>query len=269
MLKQRLIVAFILLPIGLAAVFMGGLYFTLLITIFLVLAAWEYTRLMNLCGAKPATWLVVGGTLSIIATRHLLQFKYADLLLSVIILLAMTHHLVSYERGRDQAATDFTSTLGGILYIGWIGSYLISLRLMDGGLWWFLVALPATWLADVGAFFIGSAFGRHPMSRRVSPKKTWEGYFGGIVVSVAGTIGLAALWRIWGSSIPTGQAAIIALVMSALTTLGDLSESVFKRQAGVKDSGSLLPGHGGFFDRVDSWLWAGVVAYYLVSLCWV
>jgi len=268
MLKQRLIVAFVLLPIGLAAVFLGGLYYSLLITLFLGLAAWEYTRLMNMCGAKPASWLVVGGTLSIIAARVWLQFQYADLLISMIILLAITHHLVSYERGRDQAATDFTSTLGGIFYIGWIGSYLISLRTMDGGLWWFLIALPATWLADVGAFFIGSALGKHPMSRRVSPKKTWEGFVGGIAVSIVGTIGLAALWRIWGSSIPTGQAVMIALVMSTLTPLGDLSESVFKRQAGVKDSGNLLPGHGGFFDRVDSWLWAGVIAYYLVLLCW-
>jgi phosphatidate cytidylyltransferase len=140
---------------------------------------------------------------------------------------------------------------------------------MDGGMWWFLVALPATWWADVGAFFIGSALGRHPMSRRVSPKKTWEGYFGGIIISIGGTIGLAALWQIWGSPVTAGQAAIIALVMSALTPLGDLSESVFKRQAGVKDSGSLLPGHGGFFDRVDSWLWAGVIAYYLITFLWV
>ena len=113
--------------------------------------------------------------------RALDGFDSAPWMLSLLTLLSMTWHLVAYERGRDQSGTDLAVTLGGILYIGWIGGYFISLRSLPDGQWWVLIALPAVWLADSGAYFIGRAFGRHKLSPRLSPKKTWEGYLGGIV----------------------------------------------------------------------------------------
>jgi len=268
MLKQRLLVTGVLLPVGLLAIFMGGWFFTLLITTFLALAAWEYSLMMNKGGYRPWTWLVVGSTIVISISRYIFQFQYSDLFISLIILAAITYHLVSYETGRDQAGTDFAVTLGGIFYIGWIGAYLISLREIPDGRWWFLVVLPATWLADAGAYFIGSRFGKHFFSPRISPKKTWEGYFGGIIVGTLGTLGFTLLWQLWGSGVAGWQGALIGFIMSAITTLGDLAESVFKRQVGVKDSGNLLPGHGGFFDRIDSWIWAAVIGYYLIIFLW-
>jgi phosphatidate cytidylyltransferase len=138
---------------------------------------------------------------------------------------------------------------------------------LPDGLWWSLTVLFAVWLADTGAYLIGSRFGRHKMTPRLSPKKSWEGYLGGILFSVPGTALLACLWPVWaapGLTVTPLRAALIALVLSLLTILGDLGESMIKRQVGVKDSGDLLPGHGGIFDRIDSWLWAAAIGYYLI-----
>ena len=122
-------------------------------------------------------------------------------------------------------------------------------------------------LADAGAYLIGSRWGKHKLAPRLSPKKSWEGYLAGIVFGMVGTILLTQLWGVWlkpDSAITLPRAIVIALVMSVLPTLGDLGESMFKRQVGVKDSGNLLPGHGGALDRIDSWVWAAVLGYYLI-----
>jgi len=129
------------------------------------------------------------------------------------------------------------------------------------------MVLASTWLADSGAYIVGSHIGRHKMVPRLSPKKSWEGYFGGFVFAVPGAMALAYLWQLYAppvSVITPWRAAWLAVVLSALTVFGDLAESMIKRQVRVKDSGHLLPGHGGAFDRIDSWLWAGVIGYYLV-----
>jgi phosphatidate cytidylyltransferase len=196
------------------------------------------------------------------------------LVIGLFILLSMTYHLVAYERGRDQAASDFAITLAGGMYIGFTGAYLVSLRNLPEGLWWVLLALPAVWLADSGAYFIGRSFGKHKMSKRLSPKKSWEGYFGGLLAGTLGTALLALLWQYLMSLQPATYSnvwhitplngAILGLIMGLLTVLGDLGESMIKRQVGEKDSGSLLPGHGGVFDRIDSWLWAGILSYFVI-----
>ena len=271
MLVKRLLVTIVLLPLGMAAILAGGWYFTALVAVFMGLAAWEYVTLFRTGGLKPSIVLVVGGTLLILIGRKINGFESAPWLISLLVLLSMTYHLVAYERGRDQAGTDFAVTLGGMFYIGWIGAYFISLRNLPEGRWWILVVLPAVWFADSGAYFIGKRFGRHLLSPRLSPKKTWEGYLGGILVGVVLTALFAAVWR-WGagpnSAITPLRGALVGLVMGILPTLGDLGESIIKRQMGVKDSGNILPGHGGAFDRVDSWLWAVVIGYYMIYWLW-
>lgn len=270
-LGKRLLVALILLPIGMAAILAGGWYLTALVSVFMGLAAWEYVALFRLGGLKPAGFLVVAGTLLLLVARHLTSFESAPWIITLLVMLGMAYHLVAYERGRDQAATDFGVTVAGMLYIGWLGAYFISLRAMPEGKWWMLLVVPAVLIADSGAYFIGKNFGRHLLSPRLSPKKTWEGYLGGILVSVILTALLAALWRMGagaGTAITPLRGALVGLVMGVFPTLGDLGESMIKRQMGVKDSGNLLPGHGGAFDRVDSWLWAVALGYYLVLWLW-
>jgi phosphatidate cytidylyltransferase len=194
-------------------------------------------------------------------------FESAPWVISLVILGSMAYHLICYERGRDQAATDFAVTLAGALYLGWLGGYLVSLRNLPEGTWWLLLVLPSVWLADSGAYFIGRSYGRRKLSPRLSPQKTWEGYLGGILVGVPGTAGLVYLWQIWAGpefTISPVQGALLGLLLSGLPTLGDLGESMIKRQAGAKDSSSLLPGHGGVFDRIDSWLWAAAIGYHFI-----
>jgi phosphatidate cytidylyltransferase len=268
-LGKRLLVAAILLPVGLTIVFLGGYYYAAFIALILILAAWEYVNLFRLGGRQPSGLLVILGTLAILIGRTMDGFESAPWILSLFILISMAYHLVAFERGRDEAASDFTITLGGIIYIGWIGSYLVSLRQLPDGQWWFLAVMAAVWLADTAAYFVGVRFGRHKLSPRLSPKKSWEGYLGGILISPLATAGLVALWRIWANpqtapGITPGLGALFGVVFGILPTLGDLGESMIKRQFGQKDSGSLLPGHGGAFDRIDSWLWGAVIGYYLV-----
>ena len=266
MLRQRVIVAVILLPIGLVLIYLGGWAFAALIALILGLAAWEYARIFKSGGFSPASWLVIGGAVALAIGRAWNGFQSADWLISLLVLAAMTYHLITYERGRDQAASDFAVTLSGIFYVGWIGAYLISLRNLPDGMWWMLIVLPAVWLADSGAYFVGRSIGKRKFSPRLSPKKTWEGYIGGILVGTLGTALLAVLWDLIQPGVVTPiQAGMIGLGISVITVLGDLGASMVKRQFGVKDSSNLIPGHGGVFDRIDSWIWAGVIGFYIVQ----
>lgn len=268
MLVSRLLVTIVLLPVGLLIIAYGGIPYALLVTIFMGLAAWEYARLFQAGGLRPAGVLILLGAILFVVGRALDGFESAALILSSLVLVSMVYHLVAYEHGRDQAGTDFGITLSGALYVGWLGAYLISLRDLPLGKWWVLVVLPGVWLADSGAYFIGRSFGRHKLTPRLSPKKTWEGYLGGVITATLGSALLAAVWAIGagpGTAITPWNGALIGFFLGGLTPLGDLGESMIKRQFGIKDSSNLLPGHGGIFDRVDSWLWAGVIGYYLIN----
>jgi phosphatidate cytidylyltransferase len=155
-------------------------------------------------------------------------------------------------------------TVAGIFYIGLLLSYLVDLRL-DAGRNWVFLAILATFGSDTMAYFIGRMFGRHKMAPRISPNKTWEGAAAG----VAGAIAISLLFTIsWPLQLPInyGQAILLGVLISVFGQFGDLLESLLKRYAGVKESGSLIPGHGGLLDRMDSVVLAGVVVYiyYLV-----
>jgi phosphatidate cytidylyltransferase len=181
----------------------------------------------------------------------------------------MAWHTLDYERGATLAGTDFALTLTGLVYVGWIGAYFISLRGMDDGLWWFMTALPAVWIADSAAYLAGHRFGRHRLAPRLSPKKSVEGYLAGILGGALGSWALTLLWQIGAgtsSSINPGRGLLLGLVIGTLAPIGDLGISMFKRQLGIKDTGRLLPGHGGALDRIDSWLWASVIGYLTVRL---
>jgi len=149
--------------------------------------------------------------------------------------------------------------MGGILYVGWLLSLLVTLRIEAGREWVFL-ALFTTFGSDTAAYFIGKAFGRHKLAPGISPGKTWEGaiagVFGGVIISL-----LFILSTPLQLPLGYGQAVLLGVLISVFGQLGDLAESLLKRNAGVKDSGGLMPGHGGLLDRMDSVVLAGVVVY--------
>jgi len=263
---KRILVAFVLLAIGLPVVYFGGIPYFFLIAIFIVGAAWEYVRIFRAISLAPSMWLTIAGVLLILLARYFFP-AYAIPVLAFTILAAMAVHLVEFERGSEHSATDFAVTVSALVYIGWIGAYLLDLRMLDGrdGCWYLLLVLGVIWLADAGAYFYGSRFGRHKMVPRLSPKKTWEGYWAGVVIGTLGGAGLAVLWHaLGGPDVRWWQGGLLGLVLSVVTALGDLGESMIKRQAGVKDSSNVIPGHGGFFDRIDSWLWGAVMGYFII-----
>jgi len=152
----------------------------------------------------------------------------------------------------------------GMLYVGGLFAFIPLVRRLDQGVGWVFVLLAASWLGDTGAYFAGRAFGRHKLASRLSPKKTWEGAIGGFFTSMAGAVLFGILFDLDTSWIVL---AGLGGVLDVFGVLGDLAESMLKRAFGVKDSGGILPGHGGILDRVDSVLFAGPVLYLVVS--WV
>jgi len=264
MLGKRILAIIVMLAIGLPAIFMGGVPFALIIALILGVAAWEYGRMFKLVDFNASFPILVGGVVVLLLVRAIVP-QAAVAVVVFLILAAMVWHLVDYERGRDAAASDFMVTVTGLAYLGWIGGYLADLRNLPDGMWWMLTVLPVTWVADGGAYLVGRAFGKTQFSPRLSPKKTWEGFWGGAILGTLAAPGLVSLYqRLGGPVIPFWQALLLGVVLATLPALGDLGESMFKRQAGVKDSSQIIPGHGGVFDRIDSWLWAAVLGYYLI-----
>jgi len=168
-------------------------------------------------------------------------------------------------------------TLAGTLYVAWLMSHFQTMRLLggetDAGRGWIFYTFAATWSFDTGAYLVGSRIGRTPFMSHISPSKTWEGTAGGFVFCLIATL-IACVALPAGTpllvdplgwsplSVALWQAPLLALGMSAAASFGDLAESMIKREAGAKDAGELIPGHGGMLDRVDSLLFTVVLAYY-------
>jgi phosphatidate cytidylyltransferase len=268
MLVKRTIVGLIILPLVSLAIAIGGGIFALAVAAILGVASWEYWRMVKSGGFQPSPVLLIGGVTLMAILRYQFEFTGSQFGASVLILLTMAAGVRSYELSRNQPASDFAITLAGIFYLGWLGSYLISLRNLPDGIWWTFLALPAAWMSDMGAFFVGRQFGRHKLSPRVSPNKTWEGYLGGIPVAVIFCALLAIPLQAYIPVTPL-KGALIGLVVSVLAPVGDLGESMLKRQFNIKDTSNLLPGHGGFMDRIDSTIWASVIGYYLIVIFFI
>ncbi len=265
--RQRTIVAAIITPLALIFIHLGGYYYLGLITILLIITAWEYIKLLRIINLKPAVPLVLGGVILLALSRFLFSFSYNSILLTLFLLGTAAYYVLQHERNIGNPAADFGATLSILLYIGFLGSFLISLRMLPEGKWWTFLVLPIVWFADSGAYLIGTRFGKHKLAARTSPHKTWEGYFGGILFGVLSGIGLTYLYQqvfSAGINITLLEAAFLALIISAAIPLGDLTESMIKRQATSKDSGDILPGHGGIFDKLDSQFWAAPIGYYLI-----
>ncbi len=263
---NRVLTVVILIPIIAVLIFLGGWFFTAFMALALGIAAWEFWRIFKNGNYRPSLYILVGGVVALVLSRHLGGIPASGGVLAFLTLAAMLWHIIDYERGATQSAVDMFITIGGLVYLGWLGGYFISVEQLPDGKWWLLVLLPAVWLSDMFAYEIGKRIGKHKFSRRTSPNKTWEGYISGLVSSLIFTPLLAWLWSRWAPAITVTDGVIIALVLGLAGPVGDLGESLIKRQFGVKDSSNLLPGHGGAMDRLDSWLWAVSIGYYLILL---
>jgi phosphatidate cytidylyltransferase len=269
MLLQRFLITLGILPIGLLILFKTPIGFAGFMIIILFLASLEYTGLFKLGGHQPNLIIIAASVVAFNALHTLVGLDWDLPVLAIFVLLSMGFHLIRYELGREPGPLDFVITATGAVYLGWLGSYFMALRALPTGEWWLMVILTTIWLPDTGAYFIGKAVGGPKLAPRLSPKKTWAGYLGGIVVTVL----LLPLFIKWYQSmgmpetlISTSQVYILAVVLSIIPPMGDLGISMIKRYFNMKDSGKTLPGHGGWLDRTDSWIWAVVIGYYLITL---
>jgi len=273
MFLQRLLVALILLPIGLWALFTSEISFAIFMILVFVIASWEYIHLFKNGKYQPAGFAIFGAV--ICSLGSVTYFKTALPLVFIVpfILLSAAFHLWQYERGREESVLDLTISLAGILYLGILGSYFMAIRVLPGGDWWIFTVLTSVWWADTGAYAVGKNFGKRPLAVRLSPKKTWEGYFGGILAALIGSPLLLQLY--WALDLPVDKTItiprviLLGAVMGVLPTLGDLTISMIKRYFKVKDTGTILAGHGGMLDRIDSWLWAVSIGYYLITILFI
>lgn len=268
---KRILTSIVMVTVGLPAIIYGGVFYFILMGGFLVGGAWEYVRLYRAVKYEPNELVTVGGVLVLVTARFFFS-DFAISFLVLFILLAMTTHLVSYERGRDQAALDFGITVAGITYLGWIGSYLMDIRnFSPQGGWWLMLVLPIVWAGDTGGYTIGAVYGKHKMAPRLSPRKSWEGYTAGVFTSVLIGAFFSYAFTSIGTLRPLAgminpiQGAILGFVIGTLAPLGDLGESMLKRQSGLKDSSHIFPGHGGFLDRIDSWIWGASIGFILIQ----
>ena len=269
MLRQRLITAAFLVPVFLWVIHMGGWLYSAVVIVLLSIGAWEFTRIAAVADTYPSTWISVAGVWAVAVAVAMMDVRMMIPVVVVILLCGTAWHVYDFERGGARTPfQDWAVTLAVPLYVGGLGGHLLALRLLPHGVWWTLTVLPAMWLSDTGAYAIGRWLGRRPMAPRTSPNKTWEGFFGGALWGAVFGGLLAELWQRYGgvSSDVLGwrEGIFIGILVSLVGPVGDLGISMLKRQAGIKDTGRLLTGHGGVLDRIDSWLLAGAVSYYYI-----
>ena len=261
MLKQRLITALWSTPLLIAAVWFGELWFTTLIAFFGVVAAFEFYRIVATKQIQPLTFLGLIWTLLFIFSPHFEYGITAPLLLTSLVVLSLIWLL--RHTPREGAFASWAWPMAGVLYVGWLLSFLIALRGLDAGRYWVFLALFITFASDTAAYFIGRAWGKHRLAPRISPGKSWEGAVAGVLGAIILSL---ALVKLFGLALSYGQVILLGLLVSVFAQLGDLVESLFKRNMGIKEAGNLLSGHGGVLDRIDSVVFATVVVYYYALL---
>ncbi len=274
MLRDRARSAAILVPPLLVAMWLGGPSILLLVGLLIVLAGVESFRLLTAAGhhSMPALGIVVAVVVGLGDAVKELPGGSGLLLAALGIVLIGTGALTRHDPREGVAI--FATTTFGALYLGLLG-FVARLATTDSPVdpaailgWlgperaWILALVLVVWAFDTAAYFTGRRFGRHAFMHHVSPSKTLEGVIGGVVAAaVLGAVLVAALGRPWLAGFGFG------IAVAAAAQVGDLAESMLKRAAGAKESGTLIPGHGGILDRVDSFLFAAPVAYfYVVSI---
>lgn len=274
---QRFAVAAVGIPLAVAVVYLGGWVLALLLAVIAALAALEFYRMAGRKDARPLAALGAATAAAFVLVAALSPeagpsgFGY---LLTVATLVIAT--VAIWGRGVEgQPLLSIAATLTGAVYAGALLSFGLFLRHLPGieSAWHgtALVFAPVllTWTSDTFAYFAGRAWGRRKLIPRVSPGKTVEGAVGALVGSVVVGAAYTLLLRSFGSYVPTLiEGALFGLLISVVAQVGDLAESLLKRDTGVKDSGTLLPGHGGALDRFDSLLFTLPFAYFFLRY-WV
>ncbi|GCE17432.1 phosphatidate cytidylyltransferase [Dictyobacter kobayashii] len=273
---QRWLTAGIAMPVVLLFVWFGGWWAFLACLAVAVLGTIELHTMLLKAGYRPLIWMSYGLSILFLSSAMFPPQRLLILQIGLGASVVLSFCWLFTRKQLEGTMVDWALTLAVPMYLGWSMSYFLllrgyevgSLHPMSGwwvtlprGVWWLLVTLLGVWGFDAAAFFAGRYFGRHKMAPHISPAKTWEGVAGGLLLSIIASLILTVI----PLGVPWYFAIILGLLIGTAATLGDLAESLIKRQMHVKDSGQFMPGHGGMLDRIDSLLFA-VFVVYLFSL---
>jgi phosphatidate cytidylyltransferase len=261
-LTLRVVSGVVAVPFLLGVAYLGGPFYGVVITVATVLAGFEVRGMLKAAGHTPLVAVLIGLAAFLPFDAWFLADGSAPTWLGAphgvvaTVLVLMTSLLVLLvRRSSDRAMLDWALSLALALYVGGLMQFYAPLRQRPDGAFWVMALLGLSWVCDSAAYFVGRAFGRTPLAPHISPKKSREG-------AVAGLLGSALVGLLL--ALATGQSPLLLAgyggVVGLATIVGDLAESLLKRQSGVKDSGVLIPGHGGILDRMDSLLFCAPVA---------
>ncbi|MBX7152552.1 phosphatidate cytidylyltransferase [bacterium] len=267
----RIIAAVVAIPFFVAATISGGWYFFILIELLIIFGVLEAAKLAQQKNALPQVVLLVGFS---IVWAGLFQFNLSFFALPVILIFLLAVLLVELFRNEGSAILNISTTIFSFLYVSLMMTSLLMLRRIPierhlpdmAGAQLIFVVLSGIWACDTLAYYGGRLFGRHKFFERVSPKKTWEGAVTGFFGALLGVWLVGWIYEISGNTfiLTLPQTFVIGFFAGTLGQLGDLAESLLKRDAQVKDSGTLIPGHGGILDRFDSLLFVAPATYIFV-----
>jgi phosphatidate cytidylyltransferase len=265
MLHKRILSALLFLPVFyLVAWKLPPIYFTVLVTAAAVIGQYEFYRMGEARNQHPL--IAVGmalGALVVLDSYQPIFPAQGKLFVAAIALLVILIVRLFSSRPIEGAIEDVSTTFLGVFYVALLFSFQIAIRMGEHGKQWLVFLYLIIWASDIGAYAVGIPFGKHRLYEKISPKKSIEGLGGALAASA----GMALLCRIWlVPELGMLEAICIALALAAIGTVGDLVESMFKRDAGIKDSGSIIPGHGGILDRMDSMLFAAPVLFYYLRM---
>ena len=265
MMRGRNLINALGIPGWLFLIWKGGLYYTIFILICCVLALGEFYSIMEKKGAKPLRWFGMGATVFIADYYHVQPIATGHQMLGGIILIIILIMLIELFSNNKNATLNIASTFAGILFVPVLLGTAIDLRqfdlLMNTNLTFALTL--SVWACDSSAFIFGTLFGKKKIMPSVSPKKSWVGSISGAITSLL-ILYVFHNQGLLGDYFSLKDAMVIGLISGVFGQFGDFTESLLKRDVGVKDSGSLLAGHGGVLDRFDSLIFACPIAYLYV-----
>ncbi len=256
-LLRRVLSTVVLLPIFVGIVMVGPVWlFGATVVLVSAVAQWEFTGMFERAGVRAFRWLgLVAGT----AVTASFALPVSERVAFTAVLLVVLLSALWRPRGARIAWEAPAVTLFGICYVNWLLGYGFWLRDLPGGTDWVLLLVGVTWLGETAAYVVGSTLGRTKLAPVISPRKTVEGAAAQVVVSVLA----AVVGQVWFfAEVGLGRAVVAGLLLGVMGQLGDLVESALKRSLGIKDTGALIPGHGGLLDRLDSLLFNTPALFY-------
>jgi phosphatidate cytidylyltransferase len=256
---RRLIVVVIVLPLlYLYITKLSAVYFLFLVMAVSVITQYEFYSMYNVNGKLKYIGISFGVLMILALSLQPSAFSLQLFDMFAVLFLVIACIRLFSKRNPESSLYDISAVIAGVLYIPVLLSYQMYLRVQ--GAEWIIFLYGCVWASDSMAYYIGTGIGRKKLYQEISPNKTVEGAYGSIA---GGTIGAIILKGISLINLSLINAIIFGLIVGAVTIVGDLVESMFKRDAGVKDSSSIIPGHGGLLDKIDSALFAGPVLYWV------